>query len=1147
MPEKGEIIQSKIGSFEVVRKLGGGFSGEVYLAKDLKLKKPIALKLLNPQAFKEGQLDAFKREFKILSDLYHPSLCRVYDFGFAAKQDRYFFTLELVQGTPLYSYTDTLSSEDIEEIFVQIADAIGFIHSADLIHYDIKGDNILVTTAGDRPLAKIVDFGLAITIIETHENIAGTIRYMSPEMITQNQAIDYRADLYSLGIVLYRMLAGRYPEQWETMRDALMWHTRHTSIDRAPLEARGVPEYLIDVVDKLTRRIPTERFSSASVLIKFIELHSGRTYAKSHISPSATLAEECPLVGREGVISKIRYAIENLSEKKKMPDEVQQTLIISGPHGSGKSRIIKEAKYISQLSEIDTAIVKGAAEGASIGSFCQALGIGGASPAQMLDEVLSKGQFCLMADDLDRCSGPVRDFIVGLASSLYTNKFMGEPKGVYLIATLTAEDPKVSLPMSLHLGVEHEHLKAFTLDDVAQYIRLSLGEDNPQESQVNDILKFSGGNPELVRTAVANLASPTSRFAFDAKGFFTDKIMILDDVAKRVIGFIVLSETPLSQGQLIELTEVAVETALSRLIREGYVSCDRARTKFFVASGAIGMAVRDTLSEDEKREIAGKLLSYFRGEGGQSVEALVGYARVAARPEDLVGLLISAAEEMEKRSLGGEAKKHYEEAVAILPDKDTRLPAIHRKLAKEELLKGEYDGAIGHIEKAMKLSETTVDDLKLKSWISRLRHRPQEAREFIREAVKLTGEDNNSPEYLKLLNEEAQCLVQMGKDDEAIAIFDKTREYAQNLSPAEMKKVVNNNLGVALAAKGDFARATEFYQEKYKLFSEDRQLAASILSQLGYVYQEAGLLSEGMDAYKKSREIYSSLEDVHNSLTILNNIVKICQSKGAYTDALGFVKEGVKVASRSASEKELATNFLTLGTLYIHLGLEDVAERYLCEAASLFQKLGDRYMEGWVEIWFAYLYKEMNRHKEALAHLDNVIKTGCNLAMADLVFWGHYGAADVLIDVGDIEAAKGHLSEVDTKSLGTGAVPETIIKVELLRSRLALLQHKDPPAEIEGCLKALTQDAEKLDLRELLAEVLHTQSKYYQKKGDERTSAQCVAKAKGILDGISKTLAEEYRDSFLKKHFRRHIFEDSVKFKGMILDTPSDEETPVFK
>ena len=1135
MGNEKEIIESKGGNYEIIRKLGEGFTGEVYVVNDLARGKPCALKLLNPEAFKEGQLVAFKREFMLLSDLHNPHVTAVHDFGFSSNKDRYFFTMEVVQGRDLYQYTENISIDEIEELFVQIVDGLGVIHQAGLIHYDIKGSNILVTnTPTGGVLAKIVDFGLAAPSAEVHENIAGTVRYMSPEMILHDQTIDYRSDLYSLGVVFYRMLAGDYPNQGTNMKEVLSWHVSHTDIDPAPLKAKGAPDYLIDVVENLTKPIPTERFSSAAVIIRFLELHSGKKYSQVQRQLVSTLMEEGPLVARDGIMQTIRPMLHRLGEKKPFEEDDHQTLVLSGPSGAGKSRILKEAKYITQLMEINTVIIRGDTEGQDFDAFKKFIGCEGLSDDAATMRLLERQPLCLMVDDLDKCSGQVKNFITAFVNTLYSSRFLGKESLIYVLISMSVDGPKSSLPVSLHLDVENKFLEPFSAEDVINYLRLAVGESNPSNKQVKDILNFSGGIPELVRIAIATLDSPGGKIEGGVDKIFADKIDKLDDAARRVLGILVLAGKPISQHHLIVLSGVIVENAISELLKDGFIIFNRDKESYESASGAVASAVQAALSDEEKKDLGGSLLEHFEENSPDDIDAITKFAKLGADPEKVPDYIIAAAEKKESISDLEGTYKYYREAIDVLKPGDERVPTIHRKLARQQIFIGELDDAIRHIEDASKESGEKKDDLLMRSWIGRIRHKPEEALEYIQKAMKVMGDGSEQVEILKLMNEEAQCYIQMGQPDKAVEIFAKTQDDTDKLTEDQKKKVANNNLGLALALKGDYDKAIEFYKKKYEYFSDDKRLAASILSQLGYVYQRGNKLTDALETCKKSWDLYSEVGDTHSSMSILSNLVCICQSLARFTDALPYVTASIELASKAGSERDLANNFLNLGMLYLNLGLEDVAGRYLNEAAKIFQKLKDPHMEGWVQLSMAYRYKHMRRYDEALAYLNVVIKKSKDKGYTDLSLWGNYEAADMLVDLGSTEKAEKYLSSLDTVWGGEESVTETTIKVELLRCKLKVGSVKAAGEDLEKRLLELADLSDKMELRELVGEVYHTMSEYYGRIGEKKKSAEYVAKAKDIIDEIASSLSEEYRGSFMKQKFRQKVAEDSIKLKDVI-------------
>jgi len=202
---------------EVLDLLGQGGMGVVYKARQIELDRTVALKVLSPRlASDEEFARRFMREAKALASLDHPHIVRVHDFG--RDVGLYFLVMEFVDGVSLRDVLaqKKLAPERALRIVPQICEALEFAHSRGVIHRDIKPENILLDRSGS---AKIADFGLAkiikdekgsVSITQTNE-VMGTVEYMAPEQRDGLKEVDHRADIYSLGVVLYELLTGELP------------------------------------------------------------------------------------------------------------------------------------------------------------------------------------------------------------------------------------------------------------------------------------------------------------------------------------------------------------------------------------------------------------------------------------------------------------------------------------------------------------------------------------------------------------------------------------------------------------------------------------------------------------------------------------------------------------------------------------------------------------------------------------------------------------------------------------------------------------------------------------------------------------------------------------------------------------------------
>jgi len=263
--------------YRIISLLGAGGMGEVFLAEDTRLRRKVALKVLLPDVARDsGRLARFLQEARLASALSHPNAAHIYEIGDAGGS--HFLAMEYIEGETLESRLtgDPLPMAEIVSIGVQVADALEGAHGRGIVHRDIKPANLMI---GARGHLTVLDFGLAKFIAEasvkTSSQIAtqfltsggvvlGTVSYMSPEQAL-GRDVDHRTDLFSLGVVLYRMATGRLPFTGATTQETL------ARILQSPPEAMArlnyeLPEEFERVVRKCLDKDRERRYQSAREL-----------------------------------------------------------------------------------------------------------------------------------------------------------------------------------------------------------------------------------------------------------------------------------------------------------------------------------------------------------------------------------------------------------------------------------------------------------------------------------------------------------------------------------------------------------------------------------------------------------------------------------------------------------------------------------------------------------------------------------------------------------------------------------------------------------------------------------------------------------------------------------------------------------------
>ena len=444
------VSDANINHYRILRKIGAGGMGEVFLAEDTKLGRKVAIKFLNEESARDaGSLRRFVQEAKAASALNHPNILTVYEIG--ESEGRNYISAEFVKGENLREKLRSQPFTLLEtlDITIQIAKALNAAHDAGIVHRDIKPENVMLREDG---LAKVLDFGLAKLTPKNNEvssvdsaktlpgTLMGTVAYMSPEQ-ARGKEVDERSDIWSFGVLLYEMLARRAPFAGETTTDLII-----SIVQKEPPALRNfapaLPNELYFIVGKLLRKKADERYQNISDVLNdlrrikrrldYEEIESPLSLGDSTTQmpslenqttisnqqpqllnsseidsngaektpPNNLSLEFTPLIGREAEIEEIKRLLKQPGTR---------LLTVTGVGGTGKTSLaqtvaheslteFKDGTYFINLSAIETAALV-------VPIIAQTLGVkeeSGKSLKEMLEKSLSERKILLVLDNFEQ-------------------------------------------------------------------------------------------------------------------------------------------------------------------------------------------------------------------------------------------------------------------------------------------------------------------------------------------------------------------------------------------------------------------------------------------------------------------------------------------------------------------------------------------------------------------------------------------------------------------------------------------------------------------------------------------------------------------------------------------------------------------------
>jgi len=340
----GELIENR---YRVLSVIGSGGMGILYRASDeahhdgARNGEIVALKTVKlnlPGTETSEGVERFQREFQLLTQLRHPNLVSVYDFGVTTGGELY-FTMEWIEGQNLEPSRHPLEPAATTPVIVQICRALAYLHARGVIHGDLKPANVLITReAGDQ--VKIVDFGVALELRSPEVRARSyTPGYSAPE-VKEQRPVDHRADLYSLGAMWYALLVGEPPT---FMPGAGKERLIRFTLEEALKAQDQIPTVIGDVIARLLATSPTDRYGSANEVVVAVNRVTGSAYQLETRETAESYALRTRFVDREAEMKVLRTLWEQAQSGE------GKLVLVGGEAGVGKTRLVEELEVQAEL------------------------------------------------------------------------------------------------------------------------------------------------------------------------------------------------------------------------------------------------------------------------------------------------------------------------------------------------------------------------------------------------------------------------------------------------------------------------------------------------------------------------------------------------------------------------------------------------------------------------------------------------------------------------------------------------------------------------------------------------------------------------------------------------------------------------------
>jgi tetratricopeptide (TPR) repeat protein len=951
--------------YELLQQLGAGGMGVVWLVRDKLRNQRVALKQVLTQ--NEDQSLAITREFRTLSTLRHPNIVSVIEYGFHENQP--YFTMEYLSDAKPFDH----SLERSVEHFIQVLQALGYLHRRGVLHRDLKPGNVMITADG---VVKVLDFGLALDTLRDQSNeISGTLHYMAPELFMEEPA-SIGSDLWALGVMICELQADHHPFQTEgSVSEQIM------AIVSNPPDLSGIDDRLLSVVSRLLSKDMEQRYTSALDVIH--DLHAAYNIQAPLETQShrESFLQAAAFVGRE---REYQLLVDALKAAK---DGKRQLWLIGGEAGVGKSRLLDELRtqalvdgfVVLQGHGVESSglpyqlwreIARKLVIGASMSDLTArvlkelvpdiaALLSRKVADLAALDPQANRDR--LMAAMLERLSALNTPVLIVLEDLHWAHEGIDLLKlmlphldslPVMLVGSYR-NDEKPALPKELPEALLLT-LPRLTPDAVADLSASMIGAENASPELVNRLVEETEGNAlfmvEVMRALAEEAGSlqgitgtslPERILAGGMVAVLQRRLAKVPDWALEklqlaaVVGRVI--DVPVLKAAGVSNTDTWLQVCADAAILEPYhgdwrFSHDRLREVLLDAV--------DKLAELHER--AALALEAVYPDNVDYAEVLAEHWKIAGNPEREVFFILKALEHLVNISGEyGRAEKLVQRGL------DLNLPQTRPELL---LWKGftaekqsQYDTAFDLYQAGLGANPTRAIRVLL---LNRSGHiclrqgRYSDAGDYARQAREIAEDGDDQHTSLHLLGLVARY---QGDYPAAQAYYRQSLDIRRRIGNKKGVADSLNNLGMVAMHQGDYSTAHTYFEDSMHIRREigDRQGTAMSLNNLGVIAIYQGDYSAAHTYFEDGLQSNRKIGDLTGIASSLNNMGGVAQAQGNHSAARTYYEESLLINRKIGDKQSIAISLHNIGVLANAQGDFAAARSLYKECLMLAREIGN--------------------------------------------------------------------------------------------------------------------------------------------------------------------------------------------------------------